>query len=270
MNASPDRDQPEAAARRGWRRFTGGSPRTRSVLLATGLLVAGLTPFAVARTGDELREGVRNGTAKRETQIVAKIKSSSGKTGGFSTRQSNLSGSGGGAIYGCRASSASTSESCLRANNLSTGHAFSFSASKGLVAGVISAGSGGDTKKPFVTNATGVANGLNADRVDGKNAADLQAVNSFARVTLGGAAEQTRGVPSGGVTNPAGAGTYSVVFSGDLTACALSATVTGTAAGQVTVTPTVAASKQTTAVDVRTFDGDGLAADRGFHLTATC
>lgn len=167
------------------------------MLLATGLLVAGLTPFAVARTGDELREGVRNGTAKRETQIVAKVKRSSGKTGGFSTRQSNLSGSGGGAIYGCRASSASTSESCLRANNLSTGRVFSFSASKGLVAGVISAGSGGDTKKPFVTNATGVANGLNADRVDGKNAADLQAVNSFARVTLGGAAEQTRGVPSG-------------------------------------------------------------------------
>lgn len=252
------------------------SPRMRSVLVATGVLVVGLSPFAVAKTGDFLREGKRNGTTTKETEIISRIAATSGAKGGFSTRQSNLSSTGGGAIYGCRANSSSSSDPCVRASNLSTGRAFEFNASNGLVAGVITMGSGGDTKKPFVTNATGVATGLNADRVDGKSAADLtadaQALNSFAQVTPGGTAEQTRGVPTGGVTNPGGAGDgiYNVVFSGDLTKCALSATVTGTTAGQVTVTPTVAADKKTTAVDVRTFSGAGLASDRAFHVTAVC
>ncbi|MDQ3677182.1 MAG: hypothetical protein M3401_10330 [Actinomycetota bacterium] len=250
------------------------SPRTRSVLAATGILVIGLTPFAVAKSGDFLREGKRNGTTTKETEIISRIAASAGPKGGYSTRQSNLSSSGGGAIYGCRASSASTSDPCLRSNNLSSGRAFEFNSLKGLVAGVITVGSGGDTKKPFVTNATGVATGLNADRVDGRSAQEIvgeaQALNSFAHVTAGGSAGATRGVPSGGVTNPAGAGTYAVVFSGDQSRCALSATVTGADAGQATVTPTVAADKKTTAVAVRTFDGGGTAADRGFHLTAIC
>jgi hypothetical protein len=230
------------------------SPRMRAVLAATGLLVIGLSPFAVAKSGDLLREGERNGTSTRETEIISNIGASSGAKGGYSTRQSNLSSSGGGAIYGCRASSTASSDPCVRANNLSSGRAFEFSATNGLVAGVITAGTGGDTKKPFVTNATGVATGLNADRVDGKSASDLtadavtgaRASNSFAQVNAAGAAGQTRGVPAGGVTNPTGPGTYSVVFNGDLTACALSATITGTTAGQATVTPTVAADKKTT------------------------
>jgi hypothetical protein len=179
----------------------------------------------------------------------------------------------------------------VRANNLSTGLAFEFNAANGDIGGLISVGGGGDAKKPFTTNATGVATGLNADRldsldaaqiiaaaraktgldadtVDGKDATDLQA--RFAQVTATGTAGQTRGVPSGGVTDDAGLGDYNVVFTGDLSACALSATVTGTAPGMVTVTPTVAADKATTAVDVRTFDGTGAAADRPFHLVANC
>ena len=271
MNESAQRNQAKA-------RKSARSPRMRSVLAATGLLVIGLSPFAVARTGDVLREGERNGTSTRETEIISNIRATPGPKGGYSTRQSNLSSTGGGAIYGCRSSSATTSDPCVRASNLSSGRAFEFSASNGLVAGVISAGAGGDTKKPFTTNATGVATGLNADRVDGKSAealttdavAGARAQNSFAQVTAAGAAGQTRGVPANGVTNPAGVGTYSVVINGDLTACALSATVTGTAAGQAAVTPTVAADKKTTTVDVRTFDGGGAAADRGFHLTAIC
>jgi len=275
MNTSHDPEpsdaQPEGTGRRSWSRpFAGRSPRTRSVLAATALLVVGVSPFAVAKTGDVLRQGKRNGTTTSETEIISKIKASGGSKGGYSTRQSNLSSTGGGAIYGCRASSATSSESCLRASNLSSGRAFSFSAENGLIAGVISAGKGGDTKKPFVTNATGVATGLNADRVDGREGTDLQAISSFAQVTAGGTPNQTRGVPTGAVTDPAGAGTYAVVFTGDLTACALSATITGTMPGQVTVTPTVAADKKLTAVDVRTFDGGGAAANRGFHLTATC
>ncbi|MGH2839676.1 MAG: hypothetical protein ACRDKY_02485 [Solirubrobacteraceae bacterium] len=250
------------------------SPRTRSVLAATGLLVIGLSPFAVAKTGDFLREGKRNGTTTKETEIISRISAGNGPKGGYSTRQSNVSSSGGGAVYGCRAGSVSSSKPCVRANNLSTGRAFEFNSIKGVVVGTITAGSGGDAKKPFTTNATGVATGLNADRVDGRSAgeivSDAAAKNSFAQVSLAGTAVQSRGVPAGGVTNPPGAGTYSVVVNGDLTSCALSATVTGTSAGQATVTPAVAADKKTTTVDVRTFDGGGAADDRGFHLTAVC
>ncbi len=150
------------------------SPRTRSVLAATALLAIGLSPFAVAKTGDFLREGKRNGTTTKETEVISRISAGNGPKGGYATRQSNVSGSGGGAIYGCRASSLASSKPCVRANNLSTGRAFEFSTLKGLVAGIITAGSGGDTKKPFVTNATGVATGLNADRVDSKSASELQ------------------------------------------------------------------------------------------------
>jgi hypothetical protein len=265
----------DLSARRAQSKARGSrTPRTRSVLAATAILVVGVSPFAVAKTGDLLREGKRNGTATRETQFIARIGHSSGPTGGYATRQSNLSSTGGGAIYGCRASAASTSDPCLRASNLADGRAFELATQKGAVAGVITAGSGGDTTKPFITNATGVATGLNADRVDSKSAddivADAQAKNLFAQVTSGGTGAETRGVPAGGVTNPAGLGTYAVVFAGDLTKCSLSATVTGTAAGQVTVSPTVAADKKTTSVDVRTFDGVGVAADRAFDLTAVC
>jgi len=156
------------------------SPRTRSVLLATGLLVVGLAPFGVAATGDALREGQRNGTANRETQVIANVRSSGSATGGYATRQSNLSSSGGGAIYGCR-STAGTSRTepprnpCLRTNNLSSGLAFEFNAQEGAEVGQITVGGeNAASKRPFSTNATGVATGLNADRVDGAEAGDLR------------------------------------------------------------------------------------------------
>jgi hypothetical protein len=101
-----------------------------------------------------------------------------------------------------------------------------------------------------------------------RDATDFAGLAPLAQVASDGTAGQTRGVPSGGVTNPAGAGTYEVVFTGDRTTCALSATVTGTAAGQVTATPALAAGNTT--VEVRTFDGTGTAAHRGFHLSANC
>jgi hypothetical protein len=274
------------------------SPRTRSVVIATGLLVLGITPFAAARTGSNLREGVRNGTATRETQIIASIASTNATTGGYSTRQSNLSTTGGGAIYGCRSGAGGSfakpqpQNPCLRANNLSSGLAFEFNASNGDTAGTITVGKGGDNTKPFTTNATGVATGLNADEVDGldasqvvaaarvktgldadtvdgKDSTDLQA--KFAQVAVDGTAGATRGVPTGGVTNPGGGandGTYQVVFTGDLSNCAMSATITGATPGEVTVTPTVAAGNTT--VSVLTFDSAGVAANRAFHLTANC
>ena len=84
-----------------------------------------------------------------------------------------------------------------------------------------------------------------------------------------GAPVDTRGVAANGVSRNA-AGDYDVRFTGDLSKCAIAATVTGTEAGYATVTPTVAADKKTTSVDVRTFDGTGAPADRGFHLHGIC
>jgi hypothetical protein len=290
-------DPAEAPRRRRRLQLAGTSPRTRSVLLATGLLVVGISPFAVARTGGNLREGVRNGTTVRETEIVSNVGSTTAPKGGYATRQSNLSSSGGGAVYGCRSQAGGSAATprpqnpCLRANNLSTGFAFEFQATRGDSAGLITVAAGGDSKKPFTTNATGVATGLNADRVDGldaaqivtaarakasldadtldgRNSTDFAGLAPLAQVAADGTAGQTRGVPTGGVTNPAGLGTYDVVFTGDLTKCALTATATGAAASQVTATPALAGGNTT--VDVRTFDGAGAAADRGFHLSATC
>lgn len=252
------------------------SPRTRSVLLATGLLVVGISPFAVAKTGDALREGERNGTTTRETEIISDVASTTESKGGYSTRQSNLSSSGGGAVYGCRSKAGGSAATpkpqnpCLRANNLENGYAFEFQATSGDSAGLITVAGGGDSKKPFTTNATGVATGLNADRVDGQDASEI--VNAarapIAQVAADGTAGSVRGVTTGGVANPAGDGTYQVVFTGDLTKCALAATATGIAASQVTATPTLAGGN--TSVDVRTFDGTGAAADRGFHLSVSC
>jgi len=263
------------------------SPRTRSVVLATGLLVLGISPFAIAKTGSTLREGLRNGTSTRETQIISNIGSTTSTTGGYSTRQSNLSASGGGAVYGCRsraggsAATPTPQNPCVRSNNLSSGLAFEFNSSNGDTVGLITAGTGGDLKKPFTTNATGVATGLNADRVDGKDAADIskdgaaaavaatQAATPFAQVAADATPGTTRGVPTGGVTDPAGAGTYQVVFTGDLSKCAMTATLIGTTPGSISVSPSVAAGNTT--VEVRTFDAaPPTAANRAFNLTATC
>jgi hypothetical protein len=165
--------------------------------VAAGILIG--APFAGADTRDALREGVRNpssGNAERETQVIART----GKDT-YGTRQSNT-GAGGGAIYGCRStldtnSSAAVgdpkkSTPCVRVNNLSSGKAFDFQAKEARIIGVIQSGNSLLTAKPavapFVTNATGVAAGLNADRVDNLSASEIiaQAVQA---VQTGGGAE---------------------------------------------------------------------------------
>ncbi len=155
-------------------------PRMRQVVVAAGVIGVIAAPVGMAATGNGLREGVRNGTASQETQIIGNFGATSGSTGGYVTRQSNLSSSGGGAVYGCRSGAGGSAATppqnpCVRANNLDKGFAFEFNATSGNVVGLITAsGTGGDAVKPFTTNATGVATGLNADRVDGQNAADIQ------------------------------------------------------------------------------------------------
>ena len=166
-------------------------------LVASIVLVA---PLAIADTGDNVREGVRNpsggGAAAKETQIIARTAKDT-----YGTRQSNL-GDGGGAIYGCRsaldASSATAigdpakSTPCVRVNNLRAGKAFDFQTNTGRLIGVMQAGQNLTTPRPevapFITNATGVAVGLNADRVDGLNAADIIAQAAAAGGGGGGTA----------------------------------------------------------------------------------
>lgn len=175
-----------------------------------GAVVAGIligSPFALADTKDPLREGIRNpttGSAQRETQVIART----GKDT-YGTRQSNL-GAGGGAIYGCRSTLDTSSGAaladpkkstpCVRINNLSSGKAFDFQAKAGRIIGIIQSGNSILTPKPtvapFVTNATGVAVGLNADRVDSLSASEIIAQAVQAAQTAGGAAGGSAGCPA--------------------------------------------------------------------------
>src|SRR3954467_6479821 len=145
-------------------------------ILASAIVVAVcVAPFAIAAgEGQPAKGGARNPSNNqsqaytRETEIIANNST-------YGTRQSNKSNNGGGAIYGCRSGEGGTAKGnkpCLRASNLAKGYAFEFE-SDGLLGGEIIVGSGGAADRPFATNATGVAAGLNADRVDGKNAEDF-------------------------------------------------------------------------------------------------
>lgn len=255
-------------------------PLHKWVLGSAVVLGLGGSSFAVAAgEGETARLGVRNPSGgeqrslTRETEIIA-------QTNTYGTRQSNKSDNGGGAIYGCRSKAGGTpagNEPCVRSSNLADGNAFEFS-TNGPLAGTINA-NGGDNAKPFTTNATGVATGLNADRVDSKSADDISkdAVTEvtgkvrFAAVSAGGALAAQRGVASASKT---ATGTYSVVFNDDASSCAFSAT-------QVDVTNSGATAVQLgsdkTTLTVVTRDGGGAdgtgataVADHPFHLTATC
>ncbi len=241
--------QQDPETRRGRRRLLPGRGRGRTwaVITGTGILAFGVAPLGYAATGGSLTLGERN-SANKETQIIGSNGATSGNKGGYATRQSNLSNSGGGAIYGCR-STAKTSPTdrknpCVRANNLSTGLAFEFSTASGLLGGTINVGAGGDGRAPFTTNATGIATGLNADRLDGHHAADLikEAVDKavaealakspptrWAIVNDQGQIESQSGgftVASGYVGNPAGATDNVYIDAGqDLTNKGITATI---------------------------------------------
>lgn len=170
---------------------TGQTRRGRfgTVLIACLASAVLVTPIAIGATGSPLREGKRNpseGSASKETRIIARTKANV-----YGTRQSNL-GAGGSAIYGCRSradfsqlADPAKSTPCLRVNNLNNGLVFSYRFSSGGVGGVYQAGL--DSKnnpkaRPFITNATGVATGLNADRVDGMHADEIIAAGKAALV----------------------------------------------------------------------------------------
>jgi hypothetical protein len=240
-----------------------GSHQGRYVLASSIVLALAIAPFAVAGgEGKPVKLGVRNpgGTgsvsASSETQIIA-----SNST--YGTRQSNK-GDGGGAIYGCR--STPGNEPCFRATNLNTGRAFELE-TNGTEGGFIGA-VGGDNAKPFTTNATGVATGLNADRVDGLDGADLQP--KFAVVTPTGTLIRGRGIVS---VSRVGEGNYNVVFPSDVTGCAFTATVSTVSDGGTA--SLVVANVTTVRVETRRGGGaDGTnptpPTDRPFHLIGVC
>jgi hypothetical protein len=239
--------------------FRGNGPW---IVVAAVLVALLVTPFALAAgEGRPVLGGARNPSSNqslaytRETQIIANNST-------YGTRQSNKSTRGGGAIYGCRARTGTNA--CLRGSNLSNGRAFSFATNSGTEVGRID---GPTTAAPFTTSATGVATGLNADKVDGKDAATISAdANRFATVSGAGALGNQRGATSAART---AAGTYSVVFSDDISKCALGATVNSTTiAGLAT-----AVLANATTVTVVTRDAGAATApatDAPFHLTVTC
>ena len=171
------------------------SRRTSTIVIAGVVVLVG-SPFAFSATRDNLREGVRNPTsdaATSETQIIARV-----GTDTYGTRQSNL-GDGGAAIYGCRSSldpqaigDPKRSTPCIRANNLANGKAFDFQVKLSRIGGTIQIGPSLNVPKPdsapFVTNGTGVAVGLNADRVDSLNGNEIitQAANAAVATIQGG------------------------------------------------------------------------------------
>ena len=237
------------------------------IVVAAVLVALLVTPFALAAGENRpVRGGARNPSPNaslsytRETQIIA-------NNATYGTRQSNKSNNGGGAIYGCRAQV--NTKACLRASNLSNGRAFSFQTNSGTEVGRID---GPTNAAPFTTSATGVATGLNADRVDGANATDIvnagaAAANRFAVVSAAGTLGNQRGATSASRSAP---GTYAVVFADDISKCAVNATVANNADPAI-ATASIAADGKTVNVVTRNLTAvPAVPADEPFHLTVTC
>ena len=241
------------------------SGRVVTVLAAAGVSAAIAAPMAVgANEGDPLKGGQRNGTFSSETKVIA-------NSSVFGTRQSNL-GAGGGAIYGCRAANAG--KGCIEASNLNNGQAFNFRF-RGEVGGTITTTlTNKDAARPFTTNATGVATGLNADRVDGKDAQQIvdeaKAGTKTTVVTAEGALANQRGFTAGAKE---AAGKYLVTADADISKCVPQVTVYGTdqtPGSNATVelaAPTQLRVRTQSAGDSNT---DPAAVDRQFALTVTC
>jgi hypothetical protein len=248
--------------------------RLRNAVLASGATLLVAAPAALAAPVDGGARNPHNGGYTSETQIIGQVAQNTGghaaNTGGYVTRQSNKTDSGGGAIYGCRAKAGT--ESCVAANNLNNGDAFRFQST--VTAGTIGQLRFGldinkpVAKPPFVTNGTGLVKNLNADQLDGKSVEDFAAKASlddyvakgtllFAAVAADGKIAANRGVPANGaatVDASTADAKFTVPFSGDLSKCVATATPTGGGAtdrivvgapatnGTVTVTEQAAAT----------------------------
>jgi hypothetical protein len=236
----------------------------RAAVLCSLILAIGIPSVALGfGEGRSLLLGKRNpgypNATSKETQIISNATT-------YGTRQSNVrNGDGGGAIYGCR--SATGHEPCIRANDLNTGRAFEF-ATDGNEAGRITTKDA--TGAPFTTNATGVATGLNADRVDSHDAGDFamaaDLLSAVVTVPATGAATVTgRGAPT--VTTDATAVTATVTFNRDVSKCAYTASPVGTATAVAPgVSPTAGNANAVTV----NFNAGTTPALRSFHLQVVC
>jgi hypothetical protein len=249
-------------------RFSGRAAVVCALILAIGI------PATAAGFGEgrNLLLGKRNPSnnpslgLSSETEIIANNST-------YGTRQSNKKdGDGGGAIYGCRSSVGN--EPCIRSSNLKGGRAFEFNTVGNEAGRITTANAAG---APFTTNATGVATGLNADRVDGKEAADFASATDVKMLSDG----LLMGIvtDAGGTATPAVTGrgatkvakgtsgadtTYTVTFGRDVSKCSYTASPTG---GNTTTAPGVAA----TAGDVNSVTVNvGPAAAQPFHLQVIC
>lgn len=236
--------------------------RVLTVLAATLAAVAVASPLAIgAGEGSTLKGGERNPSGGRalssETQVIA-----SNST--FGTRQSNK-GSGGGAIYGCRAPLGN--EGCIEASNLSNGNAFKFRFRGESGGSITTSGTNKAEAKPFTTNALGVADGLNADKVDGKDAnqivEDTLARTKIAVVSADGKIANQRGLTAAVKEDT---GKYLVTADGDISKCVPNVTAYGTAPGANAALEPVG----TTQLRVYTQTSAGIAADRQFAITVNC
>ena len=244
----------------------------RWTIAAATVLAIGITSVATGATGDVIRIGKRT-AGNGSTAIVS-------NTGYYSTRQSNnRENDGGAASYGCRSNAGR--EACLYVLNHRGGQIFRFVGNGSETAGRIEVrpGSGqtADDLRPFTTNATGVATGLNADEVDGQSAADIVNASKplFAAVAANGIATGGRGLAQSAAVQRTGEGAYTVTFASDVRACAYSATqTTSDNSGSASVEP-VASNANALAVVTRQgggADGTGATAraDKPFHLVVNC
>jgi hypothetical protein len=202
---------------------------------ATLLVAAPVASAAAIDGGDRNPSNNPSSGYTNETQIIGEVAQNQGghapNTGGYVTRQSNKSDSGGGAIYGCRAKAGT--EACVSANNLNNGDAFRFQAST-AAATIGQLRFGVDINKPvdkppFVTNATGLVKNLNADKVDGKSAEDFVEKGTllFASVGANGAIGNNRGVVPNTTAAPAADAdsnqTFTVQFASNVSKCVATA-----------------------------------------------
>jgi hypothetical protein len=239
------------------------------VLLSAVLLSVLVSPLALAGDGDVMRVGAGNSSETAETRIIGQNVST------YATRQSNnKEGDGGSATYGCRSSA--SNEPCLFVFALRTARAFDF-ISRGQVGGsiTVSGDANPDNNKPFTTNATGVATGLNSDRVDSKGATDI-AMWGILRFTGGANVTLLRAYGATAVQR-VGTGNYRMTFSRDVSTCAFQATAGNYGgAGQNPFTDPVVAMAANDATNtmrafVKTADSkSGNFVDADVSVTALC
>ncbi len=237
----------------------------RYILVGALVLAIGIPSVAVGfGEGRSLLLGKRNPSPSasraltKETEIIA-------STGTYGTRQSNKKdGDGGGAIYGCR--SATGKEPCIRANNLKGGRAFEF-VTTGKETGRIEVGD--PAGAPLTTNATGVATGFNADKVDGKDGSELASTGDslFAAVNADGALTAGGPEATGSSRTDAAAQTYTVTFSRDVSKCSFTANVTGNSADFSLGVEPGPATNQVRVDQRNAADGN---AGRAFHVQVIC